>query len=396
VAQAALAADAVVDKQEATEKTTPILTVTAAERAPKNVPAEETPAAETAVPTIVAGETRMEEIAPVSPASLTEEIPEEVAFIAIAASPFTPEVQVGEEAAPPSAAVPELPALDIDAPTVAGLAHVESVAADVPAERMAPLPAWTPPTPREERYSHDVNEPDPVAAANARLAAWRAAAAAATRSQGEESEANTAGHLAGPDEIMRAKRRAWVLVGVALLILLAVVWVLRPSRAANNKAAQTAVQTAQKTAATHEPAVHGRTMTLPAAGQNDQTDAAIANAPKTSSAVPETSHARETAAATVTKAGDSPKEAGPAGPGPVWRVILYTYNREADAKKRVATINRRHPELNAEVFTPHGAGKSPFLVSFGGSTDRDAMTQLRRTAVQLGLPRDSYLQNYSR
>jgi hypothetical protein len=77
-------------------------------------------------------------------------------------------------------------------------------------------------------------------------------------------------------------------------------------------------------------------------------------------------------------------------------VILYTYNREADAQRRVATINRRHPDLNAQVFTPNGAGKGPFLVSLGGSTDRDVVAQLRHTAMRFGLPRDSYLQNYSR
>lgn len=384
---------AVVPEEETVEKPVPGAGTPAAVSAPENVVAREEASEEAATPTMMEAETQAEEKTPVRAASFTEEIPEEVAFIS--ARPFVPEGQVEEAAARPIAAAPEPPALSTDAPAVAEAEEVAPAAAEMPAETIAPPPAWTPTTPREERYSPDVNEPDPVAAANARLAAWREAAAAATRSQGERIEADTVHHVAGPDEIMRAKRRAWVFVGVALLILLAVVWVLRPSRSANKKAAESAVQTAQQPAATHGQAVHGRTMTLPAVGQNGQPETAVTNAPKSSGAQ-RTSPARETAPTAAAKAEENTKGTGPAGPGPVWRVILYTYNREADATKRVATINRRHPELNAEVFTPHGAGKSPFLVSIGGSTDRNVMTQLRHSAVKAGLPRDSYLQNYSR
>jgi hypothetical protein len=62
----------------------------------------------------------------------------------------------------------------------------------------------------------------------------------------------------------------------------------------------------------------------------------------------------------------------------------------------VVTINRNHPGFHAEVFAPKGEGNPPFLVAIGGAMDRDHALQMRREALRSGLPRDAYLQNYSR
>ncbi|HSU32206.1 MAG TPA: protein kinase [Bryobacteraceae bacterium] len=185
--------------------------------------------------------------------------------------------------------------------------------------------------------------------------------------------------------VERAKRRAWAFVAIALAILLAVVWLLGPrsaNRAARHPTAQTSAQTSDK---------HGQTMTLPAAGQSEAPSAP----PVTQSAPPPAARTSAVHLEASSALKGTPKSS-PAGRGQIWRVILYTYNREADAEKRAAMINRNHPDFHAEVFAPKGEGKPPFLVAIGGAMDRDHALQVHREALRSGLPRDAYLQNYSR
>lgn len=82
-----------------------------------------------------------------------------------------------------------------------------------------------------------------------------------------------------------------------------------------------------------------------------------------------------------------------AGARAVWRVIAFTYNRKTDAEKKVSSLARSHPDLQPAVFTAHG--HAPYLVSVGGAMDRDAAHALARRTRSLGLPRDTYAQNYS-
>jgi hypothetical protein len=77
-----------------------------------------------------------------------------------------------------------------------------------------------------------------------------------------------------------------------------------------------------------------------------------------------------------------------------WRVIVYTFAQRRDAEQRAASINGRFPEFEAEVFQPNDS--SPYLVSIGGRMSRQEAAQLRATARASGLPRDAYMQNYSR
>lgn len=95
-------------------------------------------------------------------------------------------------------------------------------------------------------------------------------------------------------------------------------------------------------------------------------------------------------------AANSPRGSLPAGAvsGGGWRVITFTYNRRADAEKKVSDLERSHPELEPVVFTP--SGHAPYLVSIGGVMERGAAQALARRSRSLGLPRDMYAQNYSR
>jgi hypothetical protein len=81
-------------------------------------------------------------------------------------------------------------------------------------------------------------------------------------------------------------------------------------------------------------------------------------------------------------------------PNQDWRVVAYTYNREEDARKRVNTIKAMLPALEPDVFSPSGNG-SPYLVVLRGRMTKAEAEQLRRRARSLGMPRDTYIQNYN-
>jgi len=81
--------------------------------------------------------------------------------------------------------------------------------------------------------------------------------------------------------------------------------------------------------------------------------------------------------------------------GPIWRVVLFTYSKSEDAERQVHAESAQHPDLQFEVFSPSGHG-SPYLVVAGGRMTRDQAVQLRRKAISMGYPHDTYIQNYRR
>jgi eukaryotic-like serine/threonine-protein kinase len=78
-----------------------------------------------------------------------------------------------------------------------------------------------------------------------------------------------------------------------------------------------------------------------------------------------------------------------------WRVIAFTYRSRTAADKKVKQLNEQHPDWNAAVFSPD-EGKGYYLVSLGGGMTREEALRLQRNARQKGLPRDLFVQNYSR
>ncbi len=86
----------------------------------------------------------------------------------------------------------------------------------------------------------------------------------------------------------------------------------------------------------------------------------------------------------------------PAAPNALqsWRVIAYTFARYEDAEKRAQSINTRTPDIHAEVFT---LGSSPpsYLISLGGRMTREDAAALRKRALAKGLPRDTFIRNFS-
>lgn len=79
-------------------------------------------------------------------------------------------------------------------------------------------------------------------------------------------------------------------------------------------------------------------------------------------------------------------------PGVQWRVVAYTYKSKDQAQKKASELAHEHPELTPEVFSPRN--RAPWLVTIGGGLERDKAYELARRAHSLGLPRDTYAQNY--
>jgi hypothetical protein len=76
-----------------------------------------------------------------------------------------------------------------------------------------------------------------------------------------------------------------------------------------------------------------------------------------------------------------------------WRVVAFTYNRQDQAQKKASSLAHEHPGLAPAVFSP--TGNAPWLVTIGGVLQRDAAYALARKARSLGLPRDTYAQDYN-
>jgi eukaryotic-like serine/threonine-protein kinase len=79
-----------------------------------------------------------------------------------------------------------------------------------------------------------------------------------------------------------------------------------------------------------------------------------------------------------------------------WRVIVYTYSNYQAASHKAAAITEKWPGALAEVFRPKSAGRSPYLVALGGWMTRDDAVRLLKIARGKGMPRDTYIQNYTR
>jgi hypothetical protein len=74
--------------------------------------------------------------------------------------------------------------------------------------------------------------------------------------------------------------------------------------------------------------------------------------------------------------------------------VAYTYNHEDQAQQKAGAIQKQHPSLNAEVFSP--TGHAPYLVTVGGPMSHNQAAAFSQKARHEGLPRDLYMQNYSR
>jgi serine/threonine protein kinase len=107
---------------------------------------------------------------------------------------------------------------------------------------------------------------------------------------------------------------------------------------------------------------------------------------------PDAKESRTTAPST---GRNQPPVSPQAGERTIWRVILYTYNRQQDAEDKAHELMAKRPDLQTQVFSPSSFG-GPYLVTAGGKMNRDEAATVRKTALREGMPRDSYIQNYDK
>jgi len=90
----------------------------------------------------------------------------------------------------------------------------------------------------------------------------------------------------------------------------------------------------------------------------------------------------------------APGDARPSTGAPIWRVIAFTYNARSHAEKKAKTINENNPSLHAQVFAPKG-DRAPFFVSLGGRMTLAEAERVQKAARSKGLPKDTFVRNFS-
>jgi hypothetical protein len=106
---------------------------------------------------------------------------------------------------------------------------------------------------------------------------------------------------------------------------------------------------------------------------------------------PERASAPGTASASAARVrGSAARTGSPA----IWRVVVYTYSARSAAEKKVHSLNQQHPGWHAEVFAPKGE-HGPFFVSLGGRMTLPEAERLQREARSKGLPRDTFVRNFT-
>jgi hypothetical protein len=189
-------------------------------------------------------------------------------------------------------------------------------------------------------------------------------------------------------------RRTPLYAGIAVVVLLLIVWLVirskspsHPSSASSSPAAASAAGSSAASGAAN-PAASAGAVGAPAASPG-KARAGKPLAPGAKVVVPlSASPAR--AATTPAQAATTPV---PSGQGGAWHVVAYTYNRQDQAQHKADELNAKHPGLGASVFHPESR-HSAYLVAIGGGMDREAAYRLRDKLRRSGLPRDTFAQNF--
>jgi eukaryotic-like serine/threonine-protein kinase len=176
----------------------------------------------------------------------------------------------------------------------------------------------------------------------------------------------------------------WMYAVLVLIAVLLIIWAVRPKHAKPTNAPLASVAKPADGRATTKSSWQTRTL-----------------APETafSSGKPQPSAPSASSASSQPRASVSKPQVRIVTPnvhtinGPIWRLIVFTYSTVESAQSRANLINQKHPELQAQVFSPDGHG-GLYLVTLGGGMQRDDAVSLRQKALRLGMPRDSYIQNY--
>jgi hypothetical protein len=168
------------------------------------------------------------------------------------------------------------------------------------------------------------------------------------------------------------QRRPFLLYGVIAAVVLAVIlfFLFRP---------HTTTEPAQQAAAP-APATPSVPAPVPAAPAPSVKPSPVSKP----SAAAKSSAAKPSPAATQVPAGNERS---------IWRVIAYTYRYEKPAQEMVDKLKAEHPNLDVAVFSP-GGKTTVYLISLGGAMTREEALKMRDKAASMGLPPDTFVQNF--
>jgi eukaryotic-like serine/threonine-protein kinase len=182
------------------------------------------------------------------------------------------------------------------------------------------------------------------------------------------------------------RRRIWAYLALALLVVVGLIWLARPRKSGQRGTAANSVETTA--GARRQPTAPTANAAAPVIRQKSPQPVPAQITRTLTPAHPVTSTQRNQNLR-LSGAADQTHYVN----GPVWRVVVYTYESSVDAQKSASSINNKHPDLNAHVFSPN-SNTGPYLVVVGGEMNRDDALALRQKARRMGMPRDTYIQNY--
>ncbi len=189
------------------------------------------------------------------------------------------------------------------------------------------------------------------------------------------------------EAVSKSFRTTAVYIALAVLVLLVVVWLAFRPKTNSTAGSPPVSPPASSLAAAPSAAPPQEPETRAPA-----TEPSPAQRPSTQPAKPSASRRAPTQAASpAAVAADTlaPSDR------PVWHVIAYTYNRQDQAQRKIDEISQEHADLQASILSISAGGRPHFLVTIGGPMSRDQALALRDKAAALGLPADSYVQNFS-
>jgi eukaryotic-like serine/threonine-protein kinase len=188
-------------------------------------------------------------------------------------------------------------------------------------------------------------------------------------------------------EIVSSKSSRPIAVYIALAVVLVLItgWLIfrhKPDSAAEKAAPPT--QSANLPAAAAPPPEKPDTPAPPVASTPAQTAGARPAKPSAT----RSASTQAASAAAPSSGTNAPVDR------PVWRVIAFTYNREDQAQRKTEEISQAHADLQPSVLSVSAGDHPRFLVTVGGAMDRSHAQALRDQATALGLPADTYIENF--
>ena len=285
---------------------------------------------------------------------------------------------VQQEAAPRALAGPVVVPADKPAPIP-----------EAPVEAKAPVPATDLPVPKPVKvFIAPPPISEPITPAGAKPDAKTGPTESSSVESFRPSSQRRASRIDEPEEKAPPSRRLWIYVALAALVLLVILWAARR---------KDVTHTPERAKSAQDSSWQTRTLSPDGTTVNTST----ASAQKAPARVPPSAPAAATVKGThqvherhLNEPVAVRKVLPSNGKSTLWRVVLFTYNKEADAANRVSSLKAQHPNLSPSVFLPNGHG-GPYLVVAGGRMSRDEAGKLRKRAVSAGLPHDSYIQNYN-